>query len=178
MEVLRRRIGTAPAAAVLTTRRGTAHPVLIEPGTELTDALLLSRVTDFYHQTLLNTSRGMKYLQERHIFSAEAINTFKLGMSDRTLGYRVPEQTAHGIKLNSHLQKIGIMRDSGHEHFTGCVVFPILSDAGDVVEIYGRRTTSTSRESPKHLYLPGPHAGVWNAGGIRGQGMAAVRSAD
>jgi DNA primase catalytic core len=167
VEVLRRRMGTAPAAAVLTTRRGTAHPVLIEPGTELTDALLLSRVTDFYHQTLLNTSRGMKYLQERKIFSPEAINTFRLGMSDRTLGYRIPEQTAHGIKLKAHLQKIGIMRDSGHEHFTGCVVFPILDDAGNVVEIYGRRTTSTSRESPKHLYLPGPHAGVWNAGGVK-----------
>ena len=62
-------------------------------------------------------------------------------MSDRTLGYRVPEQTAHGIKLKAHLQKIGIMRDSGHEHFTGCVVFPILDDAGEVVEIYGRRTS-------------------------------------
>src|ERR1700677_4782170 len=42
VDALRRRIGTAPAAAVLTTRRGTAHPVLVEPGTELTGALLLS----------------------------------------------------------------------------------------------------------------------------------------
>jgi DNA primase len=167
VEVLRRRIGAAPAAAVLTTRKGTAHPVLIEPGTELTDQLLLSRVTDFYHQTLLNTSRGMKYLQERKVFDPLAVNTFKLGLADRTLGYRVPEQTAHGIKLKAHLQRIGIMRDSGHEHFTGCVVFPILDEAGNVVEIYGRRTSFPSREAPKHLYLPGPHAGVWNAGGIR-----------
>jgi len=167
VEVLRRRIGAAPATAVLTTRKGTAHPVLIEPGTELTDQLLLSRVTDFYHQTLLNTSRGMKYLQERKVFDPVAVNTFKLGLADRTLGYRVPEQTAHGIKLKAHLQKIGIMRDSGHEHFTGCVVFPILNDAGEVVEIYGRRTSFPSREAPRHLYLPGPHAGVWNAGGVK-----------
>ena len=167
VEVLRRRIGAAPAAAVLTTRKGTAHPVLVEPGTELTDQLLLSRVTDFYHQTLLNTSRGMKYLQERKIFDPLAVNTFKLGLADRTLGYRVPEQTAHGIKLKAHLQKIGIMRDSGHEHFTGCVVFPILNDDGEVVEIYGRRTSFPSREAPKHLYLPGPHAGVWNAAGVK-----------
>jgi len=167
VEVLRRRIGAAPATAVLTTRKGTAHPVLIEPGTELTDQLLLSRVTDFYHQTLLNTSRGMKYLQERKVFDPLAVNTFKLGLADRTLGYRVPEQTAHGIKLKAHLQKIGIMRDSGHEHFTGCVVFPILNDAGEVVEMYGRRTSFPSREAPKHLYLPGPHAGVWNAAGVK-----------
>jgi DNA primase len=167
VEVLRRRIGAAPAAAVLTTRKGTAHPVLVEPGTELTDPLLLSRVTEFYHQTLLNTSRGMKYLQERKVFDPLAVNTFKLGLADRTLGYRVPEQTAHGIKLKAHLQRIGIMRDSGHEHFTGCVVFPILDDAGNVVEVYGRRTSFPSREAPKHLYLPGPHAGVWNAGGIK-----------
>ncbi|HUO09007.1 MAG TPA: CHC2 zinc finger domain-containing protein [Phycisphaerae bacterium] len=172
VEMLRREMGEGPAASVLVTRIGTEHPVLVEPDTELTDAALLTRVAEFYHQTLLSTSagaKGMKYLQERGVFSVEAINTFKLGLANRTLGYRVPEATAHGAKLKAQLQKVGILRETGHEHLTGCVVFPITNDTGEIVEMYGRRLTFPSREASKHLYLPGPHAGVWNAAGLAGR---------
>ena len=118
---------------------------------------------------MLNTSKGMAYLRERGILSPEAVNTFKLGLSNHTLGYRVPRTTAQGKALQAQLRKIGILRDTGHEHFTGCVVFPIVNAAGEVVEMYGRRMISPVRNASKHLYLKGPHAGVWNAGGVAGQ---------
>ena len=172
VDILRRESGMGgegPAAPMLTTIRGTQHPVLIEPGSELSDAALLAHVADYYHRTLKNTSKGMEYLQERGVLSPEAVNTFKLGFSNRTVGYRVPASTQEGQKLKAQLQKIGILRDSGHEHFSGCIVFPIYNAAGEVVEMYGRRTVYPSRDMPKHLYLPGPHAGVWNAGGVAGQ---------
>jgi DNA primase catalytic core len=169
VDILRREAGAVPAAPTLTTIRGTQHPVLIEPGAELSDAALLAHVANYYHQAMKNTSKGMAYLQERGILSPEAVNTFKLGWSNRTLGYRVPATTAQGKALKAQLQKIGILRDSGHEHLSGCVVFPIYNARGEVVEMYGRRSLSPVRDAPKHLYLPGPHAGVWNAGGIAGQ---------
>lgn len=37
-------------------------------------------------------------------------------------------------------------------------------DQGHCVEIYGRRIQKYP--DPKHLYLPGPHAGVWNPAGF------------
>ena len=126
-------------------------------------------MADYYHRTMLNTSKGMAYLRERGILSPEAVNTFKLGLSNHTLGYRVPRTTAQGKALQAQLRKIGILRDTGHEHFTGCVVFPIVNAAGEVVEMYGRRMISPVRNAAKHLYLKGPHAGVWNAGGVAGQ---------
>ena len=45
---------------------------------------------------------------------------------------------------------------------------PIFDAAGDVVEMYGRKITPNLRPgTPLHLYLPGPHRGVWNLDALR-----------
>ena len=70
-----------------------------------------------------------------------------------------------GAGLRSRLQKLGIYRESGHEHFNGSVVIPIFNLAGEVVQMYGRKATRITKlreGTPAHLYLPGPHQGVWN----------------
>lgn len=110
----------------------------------------------------------MRYLQERGCFHPEAAKKFKLGFANRTLGYRLPMTTRHGKELKAQLTRLGIMRESGHEHLSGCVVFPVIFD-GKVSEIYGRRMTKPKpvQEGSPHLYLPGPHAGVWNADEIK-----------
>ena len=61
------------------------------------------------------------------------------------------------------------MRASGHEHLNGSLVVPVFDDQGDVVECYGRKLRDDLREgTPLHLYLPGPHRGVWNSQGLQG----------
>ena len=143
---------------------------LVDSEYEVTDAQLLARVVDFYHQTFLNQPAPMKYLAGRKVFHPEAVKRFKLGYANRTLGYRLPpEQLAAGRALRERLQRLGILRESGHEHLTGCVVFPVLKTDGTLGEIYGRRITSTVRNASEHLYLSGPHAGVWNAAALRGK---------
>ena len=40
---------------------------------------------------------------------------------------------------------------------------PVTDAGGAVVEMYGRKITTGLRAgTPLHLYLPGPHRGVWN----------------
>ena len=127
---------------------------------------------EFYHQTFLNDPRAMEYLQKRGCYDTEAVQVFKLGYANRTLGYRVPKGTAAGKRLRERLQQVDIYRDTGHEHFSGCVVFPIMDTHGKVEEVYGRRLFVQSRlqtSAPKHLCLPGPHSGVWNASALRDQ---------
>ncbi len=72
VEVLRQRLGIAPAPApTLTTRQGTTHPVLVPPAeTDLADHVLLRHVADFYHQTFCDEVKAMKYLQQRRCFNA------------------------------------------------------------------------------------------------------------
>jgi DNA primase catalytic core len=162
--------GKTPAAAVIRTKAGTEYPSLVGDGEEITDAQLLARVVDFYHQTFLNQPAPMKYLADRKVFHPEAVKRFKLGYANRTLGYRLPpEVTAVGKRLRQRLQRLGILRESGHEHLTGCVVFPVLKADGTLGELYGRRITNTVRNASEHLYLSGPHAGVWNAAALRGK---------
>jgi len=174
VEKLQQMAGLAPAPAVLKTRQGTEHPVLAE--NSMADHALLHHVADFYHTTFLNQPQAMAYLQKRCCFHPEAVKAFRIGFANRTLGYRVPATTAEGKKLKAQLQRLGILRGSGHEHLNGSVVVPIFESgpdgqlAGNVVQMYGRKLTPNLRPgTPDHLYLPGEHRAVWNAAALTNQ---------
>jgi DNA primase catalytic core len=143
-------------------------PMPIEPDAQ--DAHLLVQVIEYYHETLLGSPEALDYLTRRGIASEEAIRTFKLGFANRTLGYRLPATNRlEGAAVRGRLQRLGLLRASGHEHFNGSVVVPIIGPGGEVTEIYGRKITPNLREgTPLHLYLPGPHRGVWNAAAVSG----------
>jgi DNA primase catalytic core len=147
---------TAPAKRTRTKKQPTPLNASAE------DQTLLRQVVDYYHETLKGDAEGLAYLEKRGI-SAEAIDHFKLGLGNRTLGYRLPEKTRKaGAEIRGRLQSLGILRQSGHEHFNGSLVIPVISD-GQVLELYGRKVGERLRKgTPLHLYLPGPHQGVFN----------------
>jgi len=128
------------------------------------DGEVLARVVAFYHETLLASPAATAYLARRRIDLPEAIERFYLGLSDRSLGYRLPNrQRKDGAELRGRLQELGVLRASGHEHFSGSLVIPVIDQAGIITEMYGRKLRADLRPgTPLHLYLPGPHKGVWN----------------
>jgi hypothetical protein len=67
-----------------------------------------------------------------------------------------------GAEIRTKLTRLGIYRASGHEHFNGSLVFPIMDEGGAVTELYGRKV-SKQKSGINHLYLLGPHRGIWNA---------------
>ncbi|MEQ2026870.1 CHC2 zinc finger domain-containing protein, partial [Xenorhabdus szentirmaii] len=131
---------------------------------------LLLRVVEFYHQTLLNAPEAHQYLKKRRLDHPELVSQFKLGFANRTLGYRLPEKKLKaGAEIRARLQAVGLLRESGHEHFSGSLVVPVLDLHGQVQELYGRKITDRLRAgTPLHLYLPGAHGGVWNEAGLVG----------
>jgi DNA primase len=149
-----------------------ATPVLTETfERQADDQALLNQVIDFYHETLLQSPEALAYLDKRGLNDPELIARFKLGFANRTLAYRLPEKSRKaGAELRGQLQEIGILRQSGHEHFNGSLVVPVLDGEGNATEVYGRKITPNLRKgTPHHLYLPGPHVGVWNREGLTGQ---------
>ncbi|MDM5182244.1 toprim domain-containing protein, partial [Massilia sp. DJPM01] len=69
--------------------------------------------------------------------------------------------------IRARLERTGIYRESGHEHFNGSLVVPVMDEQGQVGEVYGRKITDGLRKgTPLHLYLPGPHRGVWNGAAL------------
>jgi len=128
------------------------------------DRELLRQVIDYYHETLKQSPEALAYLEKRGLQSEAAIERFRLGYANRTLGYRLPSKlNAAGREMRGRLQQLGILRESGHEHFNGSLVIPIFDEHSHVAEIYGRKIVrNLNRDIALHLYLPGPHRGVWN----------------
>jgi DNA primase len=148
------------------------------------DARLMVQVVDYYAARLaLPGCAGRAYLAERGLDDGELIRRFAFGFADRSLGLRLPtKQRKEGAELRGRLAKLGVFRaESGHEHFSGSLVVPIHGGAwmgaaaGAVVGMYGRKTLDNLRSgTPKHLYLPGEHRGVWNCGPDLCDGNGAV----
>ena len=130
------------------------------------DRELLGQVIGYYHQTLKESPEALAYLENRGLRHPELIARFQLGYANRTLGYRLPAMNRKaGQEIRTRLQKLGVLRDSGHEHLNGSLVVPILGEGGEVLGAYGRKITPTHQlraGTPLHLYLPGPHRGVFN----------------
>jgi DNA primase catalytic core len=135
------------------------------------DAEVMRAVIAHYHATLRQSPEALEYLARRGLDHPELIDRFQLGYANRTLGYRLPmKQVKSGAAIRSQLQRIGVMRESGHEHFAGSLVVPVVDATGNVAEVYGRKVTPNLRAgTPLHLYLPGPHRGVFNEAGLVGQ---------
>jgi len=135
------------------------------------DETLLNQVVEYYRERLEQTPAAVEYLEKRGLGSAELRAHFKLGFADRTLGLRLPlGNRKDGELLRGKLQRLGVLRESGHEHFNGSVVVPIIDAGGKVRGLYGRKVTPGLRPgTPLHLYLPGAHRGVFNESGLVGQ---------
>ena len=127
---------------------------------EADDATLFRQVAGYYHERLKQTPTARAYLASRGLDDDRLIEHFQIGFADRSLGLRLPEKNRmEGERLRSRLTQLGLWRESGHEHFNGCIVVPLLDEHGHAVSFYGRRA---QKGEMKHLYPPGAHRGLFN----------------
>jgi len=164
IELLRADYFPLAAAPVQPVKQSTVPKLPPPVARDADDRALLLQTVDYYSRTLKQSPEALKYLSSRGLQSSEIIDRFKLGFANRTLGYGLEgKNRVAGAEMRGRLQKLGILRESGHEHFNGSVVVPVFNASGEVVEMYGRKITARLREgTPLHLYLPGEHRGVWN----------------
>ena len=162
--LLREDDATLAAPASKPVKRNTSCKHASSLAADPDDQAQLNRVIDYYHETLKNSPEALVYLDKRGLNDPALIERFKLGFANRTLAYRLPEKDRKaGASVRGQLQRVGIIRSSGHEHFNGSIVVPVFDEMGNVLEIYGRKVTRNLRKgTPQHLYLPGPHQGVFN----------------
>ncbi|MCH2074749.1 MAG: toprim domain-containing protein [Puniceicoccaceae bacterium] len=127
------------------------------------DQTLLNQIIDYYQERLRENPAALEYLKKRGLDDPEALKAFQIGYADRTLGLRLPHKNRKdGQEIRDRLTKIGLYRDTGHEHFNGCLVFPIVAENGAITEVYGRKANEKQKNGIYHLYLPGPHRGLLN----------------
>lgn len=138
---------------------------MIDPKAD--DQQLLAQVVDYYHHTLKNSQEAIAYLASRGITNGQAIDQFRIGYADRTLGLKLPgKEVKAGREIRGRLEKLGLFRASGHEHFTGSVVFPVTAPDGtrQILDLYGRKILGAKlrKGTPMHTYLSTGRHGVWN----------------
>lgn len=160
---------TSPGQAI---KRSTVRALPAPVSLDADDRALLLQVVDYYHQSLKTSPEALAYLHSRGLTHPELVDHFKLGYANRTLGLRLPEKNRKaGADIRTRLERIGVYRESGHEHFNGSLVVPVLDAAGAVCELYGRKITPRLRPgTPLHLYLPAHSArgrGVFNLAALQ-----------
>ena len=118
---------------------------------------LLQRVVTFYVKTLHKDRAGFEYLKSRNLVDAAMLDVFQVGYCNGTL----PNAVAKSGEVVECLKTLGILKAGNREHFHGFVTVPIFDETGKVSGIYGRNVRPCEAHE-RHLYLPGPHRGVFN----------------
>jgi DNA primase len=163
--------GTAAFTAAPLQKQATVPRLPCPLDAQADDATLLRQVAAYYHERLKQSASARAYLASRGLDSDELIDRFQIGFADRTLGLRLPMKNRNeGETLRTRLTQLGLWRESGHEHFNGCITVPLHDETGNVVSFYGRRVSrpAATRNEFKHLFPPGPHRGLFNRQALKG----------
>lgn len=160
----------SPSAAEAPIKKASVPKLAAPVAVGADDQTALREVVDYYHETLMQSVEAIAYLEERGLAEGELIKHFKLGYANRTLGLRLPlKNRKAGAELREQLQRLGVYRENGREHLNGSIVVPLWGEAGEVVQLYGRKVSDKLRVgTPSHLYLPQPQAGVFNREALPG----------
>jgi DNA primase len=162
-------------------------PLLCDP--EADDEALINAVLAHYRDERRASEPARAWLADLGV-DDDLADELGVGLANRTLGYRLPEANRRdGAILRDKLTALGIYRSSGHEHFRGCVVVPIFSAEGRVLQLCGVRLAQPAGEPQWASGMPG---GIFNEGAattfaelivvgsvtdalaVRGAGQAAV----
>jgi len=147
-------------------KKGTVPRLASPLAPDADDQAALRQVLDYYHERLKENPAALAYLKKRGI-AAEAVETFRLGFVDRTLGLRLPQANRkEGAAIRERLTRLGILRDTGHEHLRGRIVFPVIAETGEIGTVYGRAIDDGGKHD-RHLFLPGPQRGIFNPAALR-----------
>jgi DNA primase catalytic core len=155
----------APTCAPV--KKGTIPRLASPIAADADDQAALRQVLDYYHERLKENPAALDYLKKRGLCSEELITTFKIGFVDRTLGLRLPHNNRkEGAALRERLTRLGLLRDTGHEHLRGRIVFPVVAENGEIGTVYGRAIDDGGKHE-RHLFLPGPQRGLFNPAALR-----------
>lgn len=107
-----------------------------------------------YYQKHLTDPKAVAYLKSRGLYAPELLSRLQIGYSPGDLASKV------SASQKRELKQVGILTDKGYEAFSGCIVFPLFDPSSQTVGLYGRKVDNRSKL--KHLYLKGPHRGLFN----------------
>jgi hypothetical protein len=120
------------------------------------DPKVLDSIIAYHQEDLAHTKKAQEYLEERALWMPDVLRPLRIGYSSGNLPRILPADD----NLRQQLCAMGLLTDKGRDFFLGRIVVPIFDETGVLVSVYGRAITLTSKVP--HLYVRGPHRGVFN----------------
>ena len=164
-------IGRRPAARRRPRRQGTfPMPDTLPLNPLADDQKLLAQVIDYYCRTLKETTEGLDYLRSRGVTVGEAIDHFRIGYANRTLGLTLPtmdSKAGRDIRPVAASRPVPKQRPRTHER-----LYRVSNHGGRWQRSGGGhlraegRGTSSQGDALTHA-LVGPAQGVWNVEAFR-----------
>jgi hypothetical protein len=111
----------------------------------------LARLSLHHREVFLKRPEGVEYLAGRGLADRALLVRLGAGYCDGTGRNLFPVETRR------RLSALGLFNEKGNECFYKCVTFPLTDREGRIVGLYGRGI-----DQSRHLYLAGPHRGVFN----------------
>lgn len=132
------------------------------------DAELLQRVADYYHERLIQSDDARAVL-EAHKLDARAVEEFRLGWADKTLGMRVPHSAKLvGKRTRDRLVALGVFSATKRRDRDKRFVVPLFDASGQVVSMMTRHAVGGDEKET--------WSGVKRAGLFNDKGLAGVRN--
>ncbi|MGB6044876.1 MAG: hypothetical protein WBF93_17105, partial [Pirellulales bacterium] len=121
------------------------------------DQQLLEQIVMFYHERLQQHEPAQDFMQQHDLADPAMIDRYQLGFADRALSRALPPGNSQAAReLRQRLTQLGILRESGHGHFNGCVVVPVRDASGAIIDIRGRKIGQKLKSgTPLDMQLPG-----------------------
>ncbi|MEO9943783.1 hypothetical protein [Paraglaciecola sp.] len=117
------------------------------------DGILLTQTFDYYHNQLMANAQVCSQLTELGLKELNLVSG-KFGYCDRTLNRYINRSvTDEGGAFRGCLQRLALIKDTGHELFRGCVVEPIFNDEAEVIAACGVKLAKrVRRNAPQAIY--------------------------
>ena len=104
------------------------------------DELHIQQAFDYYCNRFQKSEAAKEFVENCCAIDDALRDSTVIGFCDRTMGRNIPRaKTAEGAAIRGSLQRVGLIKATGHELFRGCVVFPTYNDNGTVISAVGYR---------------------------------------
>ena len=115
------------------------------------DDIFLAQLFDYYHQQLVSNPKVYKQLVTLGLTESTIVNG-KFGYCNRTLNRTVERSvTIDGAAFRGCMQRLALIKRTGHELFRGCVVEPVFNQSGEIVAACGIKCAERIRRNAPHV---------------------------
>lgn len=104
------------------------------------DDVYIQLAFEYYFKRYADSHVARSFIATSNFLSEQGKTDVRFGLCDRTLGRHIQSARCfEGAAIRGSLQRVGLIRPTGHELFRGCVIVPEFNADKQVIKATGYR---------------------------------------